>query len=50
MGADAIVLSGAATGRRADLDQVRRVSDAVDIPVLVGSVLARVFATAAKVS
>lgn len=37
MGADAIVLSGPATGRRADLDQVARVSEAVDVPVLVGS-------------
>ncbi|MCH2135784.1 MAG: BtpA/SgcQ family protein [Phycisphaerales bacterium] len=37
MGADAVILSGPATGRRADLDQVRRVSDALDIPVIVGS-------------
>lgn len=37
MGADAVILTGASTGCRTDLDQVHRVRDAVDIPVIVGS-------------
>ena len=34
---DGVVVTGAATGQEADLDEVRRVKAAVDIPVLVGS-------------
>jgi len=37
MGAEAVILTGAATGKRADMDQVQRVRDAIDVPVLVGS-------------
>ncbi len=37
MGADAVILTGAATGERAALAQVQQVRDAVDVPVLVGS-------------
>ena len=37
MGADAVILTGSATGSRADLDQVQRVAEAVEIPVIVGS-------------
>jgi membrane complex biogenesis BtpA family protein len=37
MGADAVILTGTATGKRTNLDQVHCVRDAIDIPVLVGS-------------
>jgi predicted TIM-barrel enzyme len=37
MGADAVILTGTSTGCRADLEQVHRVRDAVDIEVIVGS-------------
>ncbi len=37
MGADALVLTGSATGKRTQLSDVRTVRDAVDVPVIVGS-------------
>ena len=37
MAADAVVLTGSATGKRTDLDQVHRVAEAINVPVIVGS-------------